>query len=73
MAQDLDHYEEKYGELITAETAAKILKITKKGFDSSLYGRSPDFEKIRAIKTKIGRRIYFPTRAFFSVVFGTVD
>lgn len=69
MAQDLDYYEEKYGELITSETAARILKITKQGFDSSLYGRSPDFEKIRAIKCKVGRRVYYPTKKFFAVVF----
>jgi len=66
--QNLDNYEEKYGEFITAATAAKILKISKKGFDSSLYGRSPDFENIRRLRLKIGNRLYFSTREFFEAI-----
>ena len=59
---------DKYGPLLTINSAAKILDRSPDGFRVSLHRSDPMTNKLKAIKIHIGRRVYFPTSEFFKII-----
>ena len=63
-----DQMIDKYGPLLTINSAAKILDRSPDGFRVSLHRADPMSRKLKSIKRCIGRRVYFPTIEFFQII-----
>jgi len=72
MESNSEKYSDKYGELISLNTAAQILDRDASCLRVCLYRQEPFWTNLAATKVKIGRRIHFKTNDFFSVVLGEV-
>jgi len=68
MAMQTNNYTDQYGALITFSQAAEILDRSANGLRVSLNSKDPKFSALNSIKVKLGRRVYFPSKAFFEIV-----
>lgn len=63
-----NNYSQQYGALITFLQAAEILDRSPNGLRTSLASSDPKFSELNSIKVRLGRRVYFPSEAFFEVI-----